>query len=493
MMGCSLTPALSHFTVTVGLVRSVLLEVPTLSFQFLDFEDVKTLKTSVIAESLLRFKAGLAWLQKRNSPQGREPAMLMTVERELVVDNRGQVLIPRMCPAQDMNDRYNSGLRPIFGRKPLRDGRGASSTLVLKRDQDHGGYILEESEDEHHPGGLEVTHSSLSAFYIRGLGHAHINLVRDQDGSLQLLLSSKTASVLRPLPNLPLVPTGGPEDRLKDPDSRSRFLVLFALNLLATSMVAYISSGERLVVYEPEPAFATILKAAAEDRGVKMTVMTSSMSRQRCELLGWTLIHPQAPARNIRNALPTQASVFLVCRGGEKHADAASVATRIAAGLPSSCRTVSLSELCGQEARLRSIQDEEARELHGRLRAAASRAQGGLACPEYRTFGLDQVSEITATRNSTQVDMAELSTVVDWERSAEVPVRIRPVDDQTLFSGSKTYWLAGLSGSLGLSLCEWMISRGARHVLITSRTPKVSRSWLDKMSSLGAVVKVLSK
>lgn len=480
---------------TVGLVRSVLLEVPTLAFQFLDFEDASALQASAIAEALVRFKAGLAWTQKKRNGQDREPAMLMTVERELVVDERGQVLIPRMYPAKDMNERYNSALRSIFGRRPLRGGGGIGNTLVLKRDQDHGEYFLEERADQAHPDSLRVTHSLLLAYWIKGLGQAHVNLVRDKDGSPRLLLSGQIASALRPLPNLPHAPIDGRGGCLEDSDSVGRFLVLFALHMLAMSLVADIPRGERLIVSEPELAFATILKTAAEDRGVDVTIVTSTMSRQRCEFLGWLLVHPQAPARDIRNALPREASVFLACSGGGgKQADAADITTRIIANLPPRCRTVYLPELFGTEVRLRSIHGEVVDDLHSRLRTAILRAQEGHASQEVRTVSLEQLSEITANKSSAaRVDTAEQSTVIEWDRSTEVPVRIRPIDDHPLFSGSKTYWLAGLSGTLGLSLCEWMIGRGARYLVITSRTPNVPGSWLDKMSSLGAVVKILSK
>lgn len=477
---------------TVGLVRSVLLEAPTLAFQFLDFEEPSALQASVIAEALVRFKAGLAWNQKQDS-QDRGPSVLMTVERELVVDKRGQVLIPRMYPAEDMNERYNSALRPIFGRKPLRGGDGVGNSRILKRDQDQGEYLLEDSEDQTHPDSLLVTHSLLTAYWIKGLGNAHINLVRDKDDSLCLLLSSAIASTLRPIPNLPPTPIDGREDCLEDSDSRGRFLVLFALNMLAISLVADVPRGENLVVYEPELAFSTFLKAAAADRGVNMTIITSAMTPQRCELLGWLLIHPEAPARDIRNALPKQASLIIVCSGGARHDDAASLTSRILSNLSSRCRTVYLPELYGQEARLSPMDNENCHELHNRVRTAILRALGEHAFEKVRTVSPEKFLETTAGRKSNQVDMAERSTVIDWDGSNEVPVRIRPVDDQTLFSGLKTYWLAGLSGSLGLSLCEWMIGRGARYLVITSRTPNVSRSWLKKMSSLGAVVKVLAK
>ncbi|KAF1963939.1 polyketide synthase, partial [Bimuria novae-zelandiae CBS 107.79] len=84
-----------------------------------------------------------------------------------------------------------------------------------------------------------------------------------------------------------------------------------------------------------------------------------------------------------------------------------------------------------------------------------------------------------------------MHSVVNWDTVHEIPVKIRNIEDHVAFSGEKAYWLAGLSGGLGLSLCEWMIRRGARHIVITSRDPKVAPSWVESMNALGAEVAVL--
>lgn len=477
---------------TVGLVRSVLIEVPTLAFQFLDFEGgIGSVSSHVIAEALLRFKAGLAWKQQGRDSHDPQTAMLMTVERELVVDKQGQVLIPRMFPAKDMNKRYNSGLRPIFGNTQLGREDGISKSLVLRRDKERGDFYLEQNEQEAHEDSdsLQVTHSLLLAYWIKGLGHAHISIARGKDDdALHLLLSNHIASTFRPLVNLPPIPIHGGATSLTDSDAKGRFLAQFALNMLAISIVADIPRGGRLLVYEPEPALAAILKEEAEDRGVKLTIVTSTMTRRRCEFLGWLLIHPQAPARAIRGILPRQASVFLVCDNNKdsQHADVANITARIMAELPSPCRTVYMTELCKREARIQPISDKDAHGLHSHLGTAILRAQHNHASSkDMRTVSLQRISEITASN-------FQDATVVEWERGIDLPVRIRPIDEQKLFSSNKTYWLAGLTGSLGLSLCEWMVGRGARHVVMTSRTPNVSRSWVERVASLGAVVKILS-
>ncbi|KAI9696853.1 MAG: putative Hybrid PKS-NRPS biosynthetic cluster [Bogoriella megaspora] len=483
-------------TVTLGLFRSALIEIPTLAFQSLDIEDAGALQASGIAETLLRFKAGLVWKQQRQASQDNKTPMLMTVEMELVLDKQGQTLIPRMIPAKDMNNRYNSGRRSIFGKVTLEreedDENSMAIGVVMRRDQERGEYYLEEYEKQADPAGLPVTHSLLLAYRIKGLGYAHISLVRDKDDSL-LLLSSQVSTVIRPLENLPAAVICREGARFKDSDSKARFLHLFALNLLAINIVDDIPHGARLVVYEPERTLAKILQRAARDRGVDVTIITSTMARQQCEFLGWSLIHPQAHVRTIQNVLPKHPSVFLVCGGG-RQTDGTGTVARVIASLPSSCRVVHIAELCAKEACFQStITNIDRPDLDNNLHTAILRAREDSTSFNngIRTVPLSRVAEMTSV-NSTPDDTAEQPVVIEWGEVLDLPVKLRPIDDQKLFSDSKTYWLAGLSGGLGLSLCEWMIGCGAKYFIITSRRPNVSRSWLDRMSSLGAVIKVHS-
>lgn len=71
------------------------------------------------------------------------------------------------------------------------------------------------------------------------------------------------------------------------------------------------------------------------------------------------------------------------------------------------------------------------------------------------------------------------TSVIRWLLEEDVEVRVRPLDARRLFSQHKTYLLVGLSGEIGQSLCEWMISNGAGCVCLTSRRPKVNKKWLE--------------
>lgn len=468
---------------TIGLVRSVLIEVPTLFFQSLDFEDAGAVQAEAIIENLVRLKAGLVWNNDQRAP------MFTTVERELVVDKQGQVLIPRILPAEDMNNRYNSSMRLIYNTVVVQ-GHEDDKVLGLKQDNDHESCYLEEFETHADPDSFQVTHSLALAYSIKGIGYTHISLAKDRNDSLHVILSKEIASAICPVAHLPIKQNEGFHGNF---GAKARFLVRFALNMLAMSIIDDISLGGHLLVYEPEPIFAAILTKAAEDRAVNTTFMTSSMTPQRCAFLGWSYVHPQVPARSLRQLLPKKTSIFLVCTGGGQRADAASIEGRINDNLTPECRTVYLAELCRRKAIIHSESDQVLREMQPSLNQAISRAQEDQTLTELRAVPLDQVSEVRATTDIASEDVVKQPIVIDWNRTVGIPVRIRPIDDRTLFSCSKTYWLAGLSGTLGLSLCEWMIGRGARYFVITSRKPNVFPSWLDRMSTMGAVIKIIAK
>lgn len=92
--------------------------------------------------------------------------------------------------------------------------------------------------------------------------------------------------------------------------------------------------------------------------------------------------------------------------------------------------------------------------------------------------------------NSTRRTIAQ--NVIAKNGDATVQIRVQPVDHKELFKGDRTYWLAGLTGDLGLSLCQWMITKGARYIALSSRSPKVDPAWLRHFQSLGATVQILS-
>ncbi|KAJ4310222.1 hypothetical protein N0V94_008548 [Neodidymelliopsis sp. IMI 364377] len=112
---------------TVGMIRGVVCEIPTLTSQFLDFEGAGTLSAQAVATALLRFEAQLAV----TSVQERGEQIFGNLERESMLDSQGQMLVPRLKPRKDMNDRYNSGRRSVFKSVHLNSSDTIATSLKL--------------------------------------------------------------------------------------------------------------------------------------------------------------------------------------------------------------------------------------------------------------------------------------------------------------------------------------------------------------------------
>ena len=87
--------------------------------------------------------------------------------------------------------------------------------------------------------------------------------------------------------------------------------------------------------------------------------------------------------------------------------------------------------------------------------------------------------------------VGEPLSVVHWNVSS-VEISLQPIDTGNIFRTDGTYFLVGLSGQLGQSLCHWMVTHGARYVVLTSRNPKVHPSYVNMIEDMGATVKIMS-
>ncbi|KAK7736129.1 putative Hybrid PKS-NRPS biosynthetic cluster [Cytospora paraplurivora] len=160
-----------HANMLVGLMRSVVRDVPGLDYHILDFEDKTDIEASPIAESLLRFKASLLWL--------RQGHLKVTPETEILVDGRGRAMIPRLKLSKTLNDRYNSGQRKI-----LASATPYSERLQLRPSSTDPSYELiyetrtigRKTTDIR--GTVRVTHSLLSAVRITEYGSLFLVLGR---------------------------------------------------------------------------------------------------------------------------------------------------------------------------------------------------------------------------------------------------------------------------------------------------------------------------
>lgn len=452
-----------HSNMVLGLLRTLVREQPTLDVQLFDFEDTSKLESRFVAEAIIRFELALDW----RSDEG-EVDVLLSPEPEVVVDLSGQTIIPRLVMNQAMNDRYNSSRREIKSKAYLDSETIAVEAtgpgFTLSRDK------LGEGDDR-----LVVSKSLLRSIRVASMGCMYMAIGRDlRTSQPSISLSTTNASCVNPWGGLS-VPVNPPADL------EAKFLSVVSRFTLASVLMKDLAAGDTVLVHEANQELAAVLEAEAEAAGVSVTFTSSgTMSIPP----GWLYIHPSAPVRDIAAAVPKNACVFV---DFSQSSTESRVADHLRAQLSSYCCVETRHTLFGTDAW--TPNGSHIDDIKMKLEKASKKAEAWIQRPE--TMVSRQETLAASDLASVEHELSS-EVIVDWAADSEVSVSVEPIQNSSSFSSNKTYWLAGLSGGLGLSLCEWMIRHGAKHVSLTSRRPNVEREWLEKMESLGGNVTVIA-
>lgn len=459
-----------YANMAVGLMRSSAWELPSLSFQFLDIEDIQKLDVRTLSEALLRFKGAKIW-----NMDGTQNNLHITVEPGLVLDKNGRFMIPRLIPSQEMNRRYNSSRRTIFKKRPLNSGNVTVNT------SNPGIFIEDVSmpvrfQHEIQIMQLQASYSTFSAIRIADFGCMFIILGTDVNTKEQFVtLSASNTHFSCPWENVsvPVILISG---------SEATFVMLVAFHLLVSSTIKSLAKGNSIVVFEPNPTFAAILSKEAARKNLNVVFITSGIVPSDSS---WLEIQYATPEQAIRRLLPNRVSIYLDFSTGFK---SRSVGQRIRSQLPLHSKYENVDTMFGRDSW--TPLGFEVDDICSQLQDAAVHAKDTLI-----ESNIEAKFQLPAIISSDIIGpdsiLAPLS-IVRWVIESEFSVRVQPVDSLPLFSESKTYWLAGLSGGLGLSLCEWMAHHGAKHIVISSRAPNIQNSWLEMMNTAGVTIKLFS-
>ncbi|KAI1746169.1 beta-ketoacyl synthase domain-containing protein [Xylaria scruposa] len=451
----------------IGFGRTAVHETPGLRLQFLDFESQNKIDANTIAETLVRFQFS-SMLASRNDTN----SLLWSIEPEIVINVEGRELVPRQLEMVEANDRYNSARRPI-----------TRSVYLNKSDAEvHGddlGYVVRDllhSDASTGPGEamieLRALHSTMSPLKTC-VGHFYLILGFDKtNNSTHLALTESLASTQ-------LVPRGA-TTTCEVSSYPEAFLASVAERLLVASTLHHIMPGQTLFVHNPIPTFAQCLSERASEKGIEVFFTTD------CELTDmpttWTTLSPQMTRHTIQQSVPKHVAYFL---GFGKEGDSSSAQQSVINALPPVCHVETMSSVFPREiSNGPSVSDI----LRGKLLKETIADTEKVPDIEISLSGWTTVSiEDIAAGSQPECPWV----VLNWKAASPLPVHLARLDSKPLFRANKTYWLVGLSGTLGLSLCDWMIDHGAAFIVITSRNPgKVDPAWVEGNRLKGATVKL---
>ncbi|KAI0203696.1 hypothetical protein F4808DRAFT_467077 [Astrocystis sublimbata] len=425
-----------------GLLRGVARDNQSLDYLLFDIKDARRVGSQVIAAAVLQHIFATHW-QYEN--------ILNSVESELVIDNAGRTLLPRLVMNKEMNDRYNSNSRLLRG--PLQSEPRNLGIIMTAQ-----GWEVQLVPQPRCQSGLRITHSLLSPIRVDEL-HCMCLVIGEDD------LSRSQIVALSPRNNAIVDVEKGLSVRVKvSMESQALFLRLTAYHLLASTLLRGLFKDDEILIYGASPEFASVAAGQATALGIQITFAASKLD----------YVCIDAFRQSVSTLVQSRFSAF-------------SVGNRIAHRLPIHCRKDDLRTLFGKAAHSPTV--SRMVEIHGRFARAVAWASAALTDPSRPKLeqGLETVTIDSFTQNREQLTPV---SVIEFSTNSRVTGNVKPIETQICLPGNKTYWLVGLTGQLGLSLCEWMVQRGARHFVVTSRSPNIDTRWLNQMHEKGAHVKV---
>ncbi|KAI5462039.1 hypothetical protein BGZ63DRAFT_463158 [Mariannaea sp. PMI_226] len=437
--------------ITVGMGSTLWAERSDLRLQFLDVDEPTSVDPSLLAKLLLR----LAFTDQLNTEE------LMWVQEPELALKDGALYIPRVQSLDQINRRSAVRHRQVTEAVSL---KSLDTAVVLTKNE--GAFELLASPlglakaDEIR---LHVTASSLHALSYNGYRSAYICIGRDLESNDKLLtLSSKNSSLISVKDEHILYRWREDQSPTNDVSQIGRFLAHTLAGHLLRSL-----KGPVWIHGAPN-ALSEAIQAVARQHNI-VVFQTTSGTAMASDV---KFIHPYTNERDLHNALPEGLQSFYNLDRSHNEA----LSELICASLPES-----------------SIMDKEIEDNTAHLSLSELR---NLAKQHFDNDSLVseefvQVQSIDTVATSTNKE-AGPTALVDWRAVDNVNALVRSLDHRGLFASDKTYLLFGMTGDLGVSVCQWMVDNGARNVVLSSRRGQVLPSVLDYMSGKGAHVRVIS-
>ncbi|EAW13520.1 putative polyketide synthase [Aspergillus clavatus NRRL 1] len=446
---------------TIGLLRTLRMEYPEIHIQVLDVQNAENLRPELLVETILRLEDGTDW---------QESGILWTQEPELYLSD-GKVIVPRLKPDVDRNHRLNSGRRPI-----LVDLDPRQETLTLGYDDDEPFFRFHEERfvllavDESFVT-VQVEYSLAKALRMGQLGYFYLiqGRVAGFDGTVVALSETNASSVQVPSHRLVTITNKA--------DLTMSVLPAISGDLVAQTLLSDFAAGSSVLIFEPPMLYVEALSHRAAAAGIPL-IFVSTKAAPKLGGIRWIQLHEKETQRNLRQKLPLNASVFYDL-APEK--SPASLNHRLARCLPSSCSIRRIDHLFQNVATPMSAES-----VQNASQCLVEAVRLANEVSNDHNVSILKGNEILSLKQG-----PEINAVVDWKSDQIIPSRIRSMETDRIFVDNKTYLLIGLAGDLGRSIARFMVERGARHVVLSSRSPKIDQRWIDDIALLGGSVMVL--
>jgi amino acid adenylation domain-containing protein len=451
-----------YSNMVVGVGRSILLESPHVRFQFVDIDSIRNYspEPTMFSEALIRIVC-------LDIPEFND--ILWSDEHEVAVEE-GYTLIPRILPNYPLNDRLNSEKRPVTKSVSPR-------TTAVEITEQRGSLLLQEAYQNScalHCETIQVRVHLSSVFPVATSDSDHVFLcvgsLVESDQTV-LAFSRFNCSLLSVPTEDVLAWSGGANDA-------ERLRNLLRELLVESFLLCEPDAHGQIWVHGADAHLAVLTSQAASRRGVDVFLSTSLDKSDPTR----TFIHPYTTDRDLELVKPAGIQK-LVNLDRQRHA---ALSNLLQLSVPKSACIEDEVEIV-DERRTVVLRYGRLKMLEIAIRycsAFESKANTLESSSPSDPVGLEDVANLANNMRATDV--------ISWTNTSSVPLEVGPVNAHGLFSDHKTYFLVGLTGELGLSLCDWMATHGARYLAITSRNPRVDPEVVESLQRRGVQLRIFS-
>ncbi|TVY90824.1 Fusarin C synthetase [Lachnellula willkommii] len=454
-----------YANIIVGIGRSASREMAHLRLKLVDVDYVHPQKHQ--AEAIM-FSEMLLQMMCLDRPNYDD--ILWGNELEVAVED-GAVLIPRVVPDGSLNNCFNSTRRKITRSvspisTPVEISTGDEGLII----KELGSNSTEETQARSSP--LQVLVSSLFRFACSDGGQPfYICLSYSADTKQNVLAISETnGSAITVTTNCIF--------GCKCDASADEVLSVILTVMVCESLLS--GSTGTVWIHNADDCAAEIIYNMAAHKDVSVFLTTSNGASMLTSAGRATYIHPLAAERERRSLIPHNISRFV-----NMGVDADGL-TESAASFPghkvdiqqafhhvSVKQTISLSYDRSSLVKMLKHYCSRPDLLHELGRQA-------------------QKTVVKANLVHEQSKTAIATSIISWTGGQSVQVQVTPATKGRLFADQKTYFLIGLTGDVGLSLCEWMTNHGAKYLAIASRSPAVPPEVCEHLQNKGVTVRIFS-
>lgn len=454
-----------YANVIVGLGRTASREMAHLRLKLVDVDRVSLQKHQPEA---IMFSEMLLQMVCLDLPSF--DGVLWSNEPEVAVEN-GAVFIPRVVPDPGLNNSFNTTRRQI-ARSVSSDS--ASVEMVLKDE----GIVIQEMERSSKAVSqaisrpLHVLSSSLFRFVCPG---------REQPFYVCLGYSKSTKEKVLAISET----NGSAVTAISDTifDFKSSAGADEVLSVILTAMVCenLLSQNSGTIwIHNPDDCTAKIICDMASQKDVVVFMTTSNSASQSTNSGRAIYIHPQITERECRSLVPRNLWRFVnLGVDTDSVTEFARSFLRQTLDVKQGNQTFNVKQavplLYSRSSLLKILEDYCSR-------TDCFQELGPLA----------QTTVVKADVLHKKLEMALATSVISWSDLQSLEIQIKPATHGRLFADQKTYFLVGLTGDVGFSLCEWMANHGARYFAIASRNPAVPSEICEHLGKIGSTVRTFS-